>query len=412
MLPLAHSPLRLACALLLGLSSATLPSSAQSTWYVDVNHPGPGQGTQGNPYASLQHAIDQPSTVTGDTLLVAPGTYVENVSYGSKGVILVGTAGPAATVIRAAAPGPVVTLPVSVGAITQFPRIEGFTIVGAMGPGAVGIVQPIDGFSLIRRVVVRDCDGPGVVNDYDMILEQTTLTGNKVGLKNGGLGVLWSPTRLVVWGNAVETENLIYFGGHAVTHSIIPPIGNVDLQTTLYVDPLFWDEAKGDVHLQAASPAIHFGTDWGALEFDPGYVPNVKQECVTAPNSAGPGALIDWSGSASISGADLTLLVGGAPPGRLGLFYYGPESAQVPFGDGFRCVGGGTLGVFRLPPLFTTAGGSGQTALDFDAPPVGAGPGAVSPGSSWTFQFFYRDPTGPLGTGFNLSDALRVAFTP
>ena len=33
-------------------------------------------------------------------------------------------------------------------------------------------------------------------------------------------------------------------------------------------------------------------------------------------------------------------------------------------------------------------------------------------GQTKRFQFWYRDPVGPCGTGFNLSNALVLTFTP
>jgi hypothetical protein len=400
---------RLAPAAYLVLPCFALPAAAQTTWLVDVSAPGPGQGTPSEPYSSIQYAIDQPTTVDHDTLLVAPGTYVENVDFGSKSIAVVSSAGPAATVIRAAGPGPVVTL--ATEASLQFHRFEGFTVTGSMGPDDAGILVPELGFPVVRQVVVRDCAGPGVRNGYDLILQQATLTGNGIGLENTGLGVLWDTRELIVWGNALETQIIPYFGSSPIEASIIPP-GPAVGASCIYVDPLFWNAAKSDLHLKAGSPAIQPGGYWGAIEFDPGYVPPVAIECVTAPNSVGAGAVMDWGGSNSVSGADLALHVGHAPPGVLGLFYYGAESVQLPFGDGFRCVGGGALGIFRLEPQVTSANGRATTALDFAAPPVGAGPGAIAPGTGWTFQFWYRDPTGPLGTGFNLSDALRAQFAP
>lgn len=80
-----------------------------------------------------------------------------------------------------------------------------------------------------------------------------------------------------------------------------------------------------------------------------------------------------------------------------------PRSLSRPFS---RLV----LGAFRIPPLVTGAGGAAQTALELATPPVGAGLDAVTPGSSWTFQLFHRDATGPLGSGFNFSDAVRARF--
>lgn len=84
-LPLAFANLLLATA-----------GSAQSTWYVDVAALPPGNGSQAAPYASLQFAIDQPSTVNGDTLLVATGVYAESIDLRGKALVVDGsTANPA-----------------------------------------------------------------------------------------------------------------------------------------------------------------------------------------------------------------------------------------------------------------------------------------------------------------------------
>jgi hypothetical protein len=117
-------------------------------------------------------------------------------------------------------------------------------------------------------------------------------------------------------------------------------------------------------------------------------------------------------GSTSVCAGDFTLQVAAAPANVLGDFYYGPEALQVPFGNGLRCVGGGSTGIFRLLPVNNTgASGSAARTLDFSQPPVGSGPGKIQPGSTWCFQFWYRDPAGG-GRGFNLSDAVQVTFVP
>ncbi len=79
-------------------------------------------------------------------------------------------------------------------------------------------------------------------------------------------------------------------------------------------------------------------------------------------------------------------------------------------GDGVRCVGGQ---IFRLPPpQFTDGAGAAVRPIDFNVPPTGGGhPGSVAAGSTWNFQFWYRDPAGGPG-GFNLSDGLTVTFCP
>jgi hypothetical protein len=52
-----------------------------------------------------------------------------------------------------------------------------------------------------------------------------------------------------------------------------------------------------------------------------------------------------------------------------------------------------------------------MTPVDMTAAPMGGGSGAWVPGSTWTVQFYYRDP-GSAGAGFNLSDAMRVTWLP
>ena len=98
------------------------------------------------------------------------------------------------------------------------------------------------------------------------------------------------------------------------------------------------------------------------------------------------------------------------PAGQFGLFIYATDPAATPFGDGVLCVGGQ---VYRIGTP-TTADSSGvlRSDLPFDEPPANAGSGAIVPGSTWYLQCWYRDPGGPGGNGFNLSDALEVLFTP
>ena len=82
---------------------------------------------------------------------------------------------------------------------------------------------------------------------------------------------------------------------------------------------------------------------------------------------------------------------------------------MIPFGNGFRCV---SSPAYRLnPPDVIEGSGSVARAVDYSLPPMSTGPGQISPGSSWNFQFWYRDPAGG-GPGFNLTDGLQISFCP
>ena len=106
---------------------------AQTTWYVDSTATAPGNGTPGSPYASIQYALSQATTVHGDTVLVLPGTYVENVDFLGKAVRLVSSGGPTVTVIDGGAP--LVELSAVTFASGEGPGsvLQGFTVENGSG---------------------------------------------------------------------------------------------------------------------------------------------------------------------------------------------------------------------------------------------------------------------------------------
>jgi len=135
--------------------------------------------------------------------------------------------------------------------------------------------------------------------------------------------------------------------------------------------------------------------------------------CDTAPNSVGAGARISSGGSLSILFNDFELSVVDATPNQFGLFFYGGGQTSSSFGDGNLCVSSGGAGLFRFgPPAQMNASGELIRPVDWSASPTNAGAGAATPGTTWNYQLWYRDPSGPGSTGFNLSDALSATLCP
>lgn len=131
--------------------------------------------------------------------------------------------------------------------------------------------------------------------------------------------------------------------------------------------------------------------------------------CASTPNSTGVAAGIDSRGNPSLAYDDFRLTAHDVPAGTFGLFFYGRNGNQLPFGDGFLCVSGG---VYRLgPPQASTPSGTLERQLDFDAPPASSGSGQITVGSTWHAQLWFRDLAAG-GAGFNLTNALRVTFCP
>ena len=85
--------------------------------------------------------------------------------------------------------------------------------------------------------------------------------------------------------------------------------------------------------------------------------------------------------------------------------YFGTNAIQVPFGNGFRCVGGT---VVRMPVIVVNTFGEAVLPVDLMHLPQGK---VVMAGDQRLFQFGYRNPAGG-GAGFNLSDGLSVVFCP
>ncbi|MCP3917678.1 MAG: hypothetical protein GY711_19210 [bacterium] len=80
------------------------------------------------------------------------------------------------------------------------------------------------------------------------------------------------------------------------------------------------------------------------------------------------------------------------------------NATSVPLGEGTLCVGSPFI---RLPVVQTDVLGSASYVLDLTDPLF---PSAeITPGTTWNFQFWYRDVAGGPA-GFNLSDAVGVQF--
>jgi hypothetical protein len=124
----ARLPILAALALLAGAASA------QTTWHVDLTGTPPGAGTAGDPYTSIQYAITQASTVSGDTLLVQPGIYTETVDYLGKALTVVSASGNAVTFIDGSGPfvidDSVVYFRTGEGLTSV---LDGFTVLGGLG---------------------------------------------------------------------------------------------------------------------------------------------------------------------------------------------------------------------------------------------------------------------------------------
>jgi len=167
-------------ALLTGLALTTASAAARTTWYVDDdNCPGPGSGTIEDPFCSIQEAID--AAQDGDTVLVAPGTYYEEVNFNGKAIALRTSGGPELTTIDGADTNDSVVVCMSgEGPDTV---LDGFTVTGG-GPGGAGIVCCSASPTISNCIVTGNTRGgidSGYTFDASPTVTNCTISGNSGG---------------------------------------------------------------------------------------------------------------------------------------------------------------------------------------------------------------------------------------
>ena len=107
-------------------------STAQAdTIHVDVNCPGPGNGSETKPYCSIQTAID--NAVDTDEIVVAPGTYFEAINFLGKAIALRSSDGADVTIIDGTGNFHVVQCVSGEGPDTV---LDGFVITGGNANGS------------------------------------------------------------------------------------------------------------------------------------------------------------------------------------------------------------------------------------------------------------------------------------
>jgi hypothetical protein len=137
------------------------------TIHVDAaNCPGPGDGSVGEPYCSIQTAID--NAVDTDEIVVAPGTYVESIDLLGRAITLRSSDGPELTTIDGTGFFHVVRCVNGEGPDTV---LDGFTITGGNANGPF-----------------PDNLGGGMFNDASSpTVTNCTFSGNSTTAGGGGL---------------------------------------------------------------------------------------------------------------------------------------------------------------------------------------------------------------------------------
>jgi hypothetical protein len=156
---------------------SALPAAAQNTIHVPADQ------------ATIQGAINAANA--GDTVLVAPGTYIENINFQGKAITLMSSSGPTVTTINGGAKGTVVTFNHNENATSI---IRGFTITNGFQNGYPGGGISVSSASptIAGNVISgnRAAVGIGIyVNGGSPLISSNTITANNQnGAGDGGQG--------------------------------------------------------------------------------------------------------------------------------------------------------------------------------------------------------------------------------
>ena len=214
---------------------------------------------------------------------------------------------------------------------------------------------------------------------------------NEFGQNSGdafGSGTAWSGNE-GDYGTGLGTKDFIW----AKEYGHTPPwycetIDNVDNTWTSFHFKLFGD-------LEESPCGSTFDDEVGERYCGP-----------AVPNASGSPARMMVTGSTVATDNDLTLwaewMPGNHNPGIF-LMGSGSESSAPAGSDGTLCVGGGE--VYRIIPRRHTDGFPSTMVTNVLTDGTGATP-PILPGSTWNFQCWYRNDTGPS----NMSDAVSVTF--
>lgn len=174
-------------------------------------------------FSSVQAAID--AAVTGDTVLVAPGTYAEAIDFHGKGIAVLASGGPELTVLQGfgyALPQSVVTFASGEGPDAL---LEGFTITGGWAYDGGGIHCEQSSPTIRGNHITGNFAG-----DFDVTgrgaglfarlgaprIEGNLIEGNLAGSHYGGTyggGVYCDEGEPVILGNVIRGNRANYGGG-------------------------------------------------------------------------------------------------------------------------------------------------------------------------------------------------------
>ncbi|MCB2181088.1 MAG: right-handed parallel beta-helix repeat-containing protein [Desulfobulbaceae bacterium] len=260
--------------------------------YVDIgNSSGTIDGSAVHPFNTIQTGILV--AADNDTVLVAPGTYQENISI-DKSISLIGHRAENTIIDASTATSSAVHC-----RNMSHGEISGFSISGGTSAGILcdNSIVDIRNNIISNTIALQDTDGHGVAGDSNssLIIENNVISRNDhdgIHLFAGVSAAIYNNTCVF---NGRDGIALADGEGVVIKNNVVAVNGNNGITSTgtteptaafnnvwsnsvydyvgftadgLSIDPLFTDAANGDYHLRSSSPNIDAGTSDGAPDQD------------------------------------------------------------------------------------------------------------------------------------------------
>jgi hypothetical protein len=160
----------------------------------------------------------------GDTVLVAPGTYIENIDFKGKGITVVSASGAKVTIIDGAQKGPVVTFSTNESPASV---LRGFTIRNGnattnIGEGG-GISVEGSSPTILNNVITNNqaCEGDGIgVGFGSPVIKNNRILKNFDaacgGIGGGGIGIRGASSAQIIHNTISNNRTGSYGGGIAL----------------------------------------------------------------------------------------------------------------------------------------------------------------------------------------------------
>jgi Abnormal spindle-like microcephaly-assoc'd, ASPM-SPD-2-Hydin len=253
----------------------------------------------------------------GDTVLVAPGTYTENIDFGGKAITVISSGGPSVTTIDGGAHASVVTFSTGETAssvLSGFTVRNGFNAVSGAGVSISGASPTINGNVITGNHAATGC---GIsVNGGSPLIQNNTITANdQTGAGDGGdggggilvSGSSSSPAAPQITGNTIS-YNSVAAGGNG---------GGISVE--YFSSPLI----QGN--LIQGNTAYNFGGGVSLASYNaPSLVQNIILNNTTLSGGSGAGLYVfPSSGSPQLFVINNTIAANSAADGTSGIFVSG-----------------------------------------------------------------------------------------